>query len=310
MEKPLVSIITPCYNGESYLDRYFNSILNQTYPNLELIFINDGSVDRTEEIASSYRPKLEQRGIAFTYLYQENAGQAAARLKLFTGTYLTWPDADDEMTPDCIEKKVQYLEAHPGINLCVCRGVSVMDNEEQNQVGVLERKDPGQAETFFEDVIYIQNIFFVPGGYMVRSSRLDESIPDREIYSGRGGQNAQILLPVSYQQPIGYMDDCLFKYYIRAASHSHQVNDAIRTVQQLEKYEKIITETLEKMGASVAEKYRADVQKHYAQLEFGNSIDSRDALLIKKCYQKLCQVGNPTLRQFLLYIKYTKLFKS
>ena len=53
MTKPLVSIITPCYNGEAFLKRYFESILNQTYPNLELIFINDGSTDRTEEIALS-----------------------------------------------------------------------------------------------------------------------------------------------------------------------------------------------------------------------------------------------------------------
>lgn len=69
MTKPLVSIITPCYNGEAFLKRYFESILNQTYPNLELIFINDGSTDRTEEIALSYRERLEKRGI--TYIYEK-----------------------------------------------------------------------------------------------------------------------------------------------------------------------------------------------------------------------------------------------
>ena len=100
MTKPLVSIITPCYNGEAFLKRYFESILNQTYPNLELIFINDGSTYRTEEIALSYRERLEKRGITYIYEKQENAGQAAALnrgLKLFTGEYLTWPDSDDEM---------------------------------------------------------------------------------------------------------------------------------------------------------------------------------------------------------------------
>ena len=90
MNTALVSIITPCYNGERYLDRYFASILHQTYPNLELIFINDGSTDRTEEIAQGYRLPLEQRGIRYTYLSQENAGQAAALnrgLKLFRQVY-------------------------------------------------------------------------------------------------------------------------------------------------------------------------------------------------------------------------------
>lgn len=58
MTHALVSIITPCYNGEKYLDNYFQSILAQTYRPLELIFINDGSTDQTEEIALSYRTKL------------------------------------------------------------------------------------------------------------------------------------------------------------------------------------------------------------------------------------------------------------
>ena len=67
---PLVTIITPCYNGEAFLDKYFASILAQTYDRLELIFVNDGSTDRTEEIALSYRQALEDRGIVFKYLYQ------------------------------------------------------------------------------------------------------------------------------------------------------------------------------------------------------------------------------------------------
>ena len=78
MDKPLVSIITPCYNGETFLHRYFESILAQTYPNLELIFVNDGSTDKTEEIAMSYQKKLCEKGIRYIYLEQENAGQAAA----------------------------------------------------------------------------------------------------------------------------------------------------------------------------------------------------------------------------------------
>ena len=79
MCNPLVSVITPCYNGEAYLDRYFNSILNQTYRPLELIFVNDGSTDRTAEIAERYAPVLKESDISFIYLHQENAGQAAAQ---------------------------------------------------------------------------------------------------------------------------------------------------------------------------------------------------------------------------------------
>ena len=74
MKQPLVSIITPCYNGEPYLDQYFDSILKQTYQHLELIFVDDGSTDRTSEIAENYREKLEDRGIRYILLKQENRG--------------------------------------------------------------------------------------------------------------------------------------------------------------------------------------------------------------------------------------------
>ena len=128
--KPLVSIITPCYNGEKYADRYFQSVLNQTYDHLELIFVNDGSTDRTEEIALSYKKELEEKGIQYTYLYQDNAGQAAALnngLKIFHGEYLVWPDSDDEMTPDSIEKRAAFLESHPDLGIMRSNGITVND---------------------------------------------------------------------------------------------------------------------------------------------------------------------------------------
>ena len=75
MENHLVSIITPCFNGEPYLNRYFSSILQQTYSPLELIFVNDGSADRTAEIAESYRPLLEAKGIRFIFAHREQKSE-------------------------------------------------------------------------------------------------------------------------------------------------------------------------------------------------------------------------------------------
>lgn len=306
LSKPLVSIITPCYNGESYLDRYFASILHQTYPNLELIFINDGSKDRTQEIAEGYRQQLEQRGIRYTLLRQENAGQAAALnrgLKLFRGEYLTWPDADDEMTPDCIEKKVAYLQAHPELEMCICRVEKVLEDNPDTIVGCFERTEEQKRRNLFEDYLFMRNVYYAPGGYMIRTSVFDEVIPEREIYPGRGGQNAQVLLPFAYRNRYGYMEDTLYKYYIRKESHSHSVDSSEKIIKQWELFEKILLETLSRMPEGVLEEYQNSVRSHYARWCFGNALDTRNPRLIYRYLKKLSELRIATASDWFRYIK-------
>lgn len=305
MQKPLVSIITPCYNGEKFIDRYFESILSQTYSNLELIFINDGSEDRTEEIALSYENALSAKGIIYIYIKQDNAGQAAALnrgLKLFSGKYLTWPDSDDVMTPDCIEKKVEFLEKNEQYGLAVCKiNIINEENEKENRIG--ERKKPEGEDHFFEDLLFINNVFFVPGGYMVRSSSLLSIMPDREIYTGRGGQNSQIILPMVYHFKCGYMDDILYTYYIRKDSHSHSIDEAEKEIRQLYYYETILMETIKKIDQKVYNEYEMRIKQHYTRLRYGNAIDSQNIDLITDEYHALKKCGCVTIKEKIQYVK-------
>jgi glycosyltransferase involved in cell wall biosynthesis len=94
MNKPLVSIIVPCYNQAQYLDEALQSVFDQTYPYWECIVINDGSTDNTEEIAENWIA----RDSRFIYWYQENRGLSSARntgLNCSTGDYIQFLDADD-----------------------------------------------------------------------------------------------------------------------------------------------------------------------------------------------------------------------
>lgn len=97
--EPLVSIITPSYNSEKYLDAFFISILEQVMKIMS-DFINDGSTDRTENIVYKYKEKFEERNIRFVYLKQENGGQAKAMnlgFPYIQGKYFIWPDSDDRI---------------------------------------------------------------------------------------------------------------------------------------------------------------------------------------------------------------------
>ena len=113
MIEDLVSIIVPCYNGEKYISRFLDSIINQTYKKIELIIIDDGSTDNTHIIIEGYREKLKNEGMNLKYIYQTNQGQAEALnkgLEIVMGEYLTWLDSDDILTKDSIEKKVNFLK--------------------------------------------------------------------------------------------------------------------------------------------------------------------------------------------------------
>lgn len=100
-----VSIIIPIYNAQEKLEKCLNSILNQTYQNLEIILVNNNSTDNSTNICKKYK-KLDNRII---YTEESKIGCAAARnkgIKLATGTYTTFVDADDYLEPNAIEQMV------------------------------------------------------------------------------------------------------------------------------------------------------------------------------------------------------------
>lgn len=109
MPTPKVSVVLPCYNGEDYLNRCIDSILNQTLRELEVICIDDGSSDRTLEILRTY----EKQDPRVRVLSQENAGAGAARnlgLRQAKGEYLSFLDADDFFEPDMLRKAVETAD--------------------------------------------------------------------------------------------------------------------------------------------------------------------------------------------------------
>ncbi|MEK7075763.1 MAG: glycosyltransferase [Patescibacteria group bacterium] len=122
---PLVSIIIPAYNAEKYIKTTINSALKQTYQNIEIIVIDDGSTDKTKNIIQSIQdPRI-------IYIHQENQGQSAARnagIKIAKGEYIALLDSDDLFLPQKIEKQVNFLEIHPDCGVCYCKIYNFFDD--------------------------------------------------------------------------------------------------------------------------------------------------------------------------------------
>lgn len=118
MEHPLVSVIIPVYNVEKYLARCLDSVVGQTYQNLEIILVNDGSTDRSGEICGQYA----ERDARIRLFTQENQGLSAARntgLDHMNGEYVTFVDSDDYISLFFVEILLKaLLELKVPIAMC------------------------------------------------------------------------------------------------------------------------------------------------------------------------------------------------
>ena len=104
-DQPLVSVIIPCYNCEEYLEDTLQSVQEQTYSNIELVLVDDGSTDGTREIIERH----EEDAVCH---FGPNRGASAARTtgtELSSGDVIQYLDADDRLRPEALEKRVDAL---------------------------------------------------------------------------------------------------------------------------------------------------------------------------------------------------------
>ena len=147
---PLISVIIPIYNVENYLARCLDSVVNQTYPNLEIILVNDGTPDGSVAIAEAYQEKDKR----IKLLHQENAGLSEARntgIAAATGDYIAFLDSDDWLELDAYEYLLQLLVAYDAdISIGGIRRTEsvVSETSSENQVELLTQKE--YAKRYFK----------------------------------------------------------------------------------------------------------------------------------------------------------------
>lgn len=117
-EEIKVSIVVPVYNTAKYLEKCLNSICSQTYHNLEIILIDDGSTDQSLNICNSFAEKDSRIHV----VHQENKGLSNARnkgMELATGSYISFFDSDDYVEPNMIETMLKVSLFH-NADVCEC----------------------------------------------------------------------------------------------------------------------------------------------------------------------------------------------
>jgi glycosyltransferase involved in cell wall biosynthesis len=179
----LVSIIIPCYNAEKYIEQCINSVINQTYKNIELIVINDGSKDNSGKIIQTFAKQYNW----IKYFEKENGGVSSARnlgLDFVNGDYVTFIDADDWIENNHIENLVRNLEsANYDLSICSFK-LEKRNNKSFKQPNKVITKIMDTEETMKN--VFVGKLF--PGGYLWNKLFKREKIGnlrfDKIIYYG------------------------------------------------------------------------------------------------------------------------------
>jgi len=220
---PLVSVIVPCYNHEKYVEQTIESIVNQTYKNIELIVLDDGSKDSSPKILE----KLSQK-YHFHFEHQQNMGLTATlnkALKLVQGKYICIIASDDYWPLHKIETQVQFMEQNPQYAMSYGKMISI----DTNSV-IMDYMDYQNISGNIFETIFISNIISAPT-VMMRSDVInkvggyDESLPIEDLY---------MWLKIAELHPIGFIDDYLAFYRL------HSDNTCTKTDIMLATEEKIL----------------------------------------------------------------------
>lgn len=150
MEK--ISIIVPVYNVEKYLNKCINSIVRQTYENLEIILVNDGSTDNSASICEEWKKKDGR----IVVVHKKNGGLSSARnagLRVVTGAYVAFVDSDDWIETNMYAKLYKMLQDHPSCQIAKCEEQQVSEVKEQKLSRIkkpkIEEWDKTQMLSFF-----------------------------------------------------------------------------------------------------------------------------------------------------------------
>lgn len=228
-----VSIIVPVYNVASYLERCLNSLVSQTLKDIEIILVNDGSTDNSEEIIKKYTKKDKR----IIYLTKENGGQSSARnygFKYANGEYIGYVDSDDWVSID-MYKKMYSLAKKNDADMVICSFFKAWDNGKLVRMsGLLSKSDDIKKNYIMSNPCPWNKIY-------KKEILNDKHWPEGMIYEDYAANP----LLVTKLNKIEYLDQELYYYYIRDNS-TMNMNSFNPKFYDILKATKYLTERIKK----------------------------------------------------------------
>lgn len=215
----MISIILPVYNGEKYIQGAIQSVLEQTYQNLELIIIDDGSTDKTKEVINGF---VDER---IKYIYQNNKGQAGARnkgLEIAKGDFIGFIDADDIYEKNKLEEQIEIFKQDDSIDV-VYNDVLVFSENREDYI--LKSEIEFENSNDFRAYVLFRQIVPSPASMLIKRKiisdiRFDENYRYTEDY--------KFVIDLASVGKFKYINKVLYKYRRHEKNvtnnHKEQVN--------------------------------------------------------------------------------------
>lgn len=255
----LVSVVIPTYNRAGTILNAIDSVLAQTYKSIEIIVVDDGSTDNTNEILSQYGDKIK-------YIYKINGGVSSARnagIKEAKGEYIALFDSDDSWSPVKIEKQMAYLLEHPGY------GIAISDieywDEDSHKVKVSKLR-----ETIARDGYILEFVLKLPVmtcSYMLIKKEVFNQVGYFDE-SFKTADDFDMILRICSKYKAVLIEEPLIKYKKSDNSVSHRLfsGNRLRAIEKLYTYAPEFVrenkELLEQTKASINMSYAEDLLWH------------------------------------------------
>lgn len=279
MESPLVSVIIPTYNRAEFLGFAISSILDQTYKNLQVIIVDDGSTDDTENVIKNFQNQ------EIVYIKQEHKGAPSARnigIANSKGEYIAFLDSDDMWMPAYIEKQLEVFEKsklNPGVVYC---GIEYIDETGRQ---IREKRLPAYRGDLFLYLLGARRNVVIGAISTVLIKRkcfeecglFDNNLPSR--------QDLDLLIRMSRKFTFDYVYEVLVKRRVHNKRISSNIDALIKGRELL--FEKIYDEL---------KKHRRILAKYYYHtavlyLKKGNKIKHREYIVKSlKAFPLVCAV--------------------
>lgn len=211
MKQPLVSVVIPVYNVEQYLEECFSSVVKQSYENIEIILVDDGSTDASGELADTLAAKDSR---AFV-IHKKNGGLSDARntgISIAKGEYITFVDSDDWIDVEFIDKLAQ---------LVISQGADVAQCDNTRDEGALQR---GSGDTFvlngkdaFKELIKFKTVSPTAWGKLYKTALFKNN--NLKFPTGRLHEDTAILYKLVYlAKKVAFINEALYYYRLNANS--------------------------------------------------------------------------------------------